>query len=172
MGIKEVGLNPARLRSLLVYSRSTGYFRWLVKKSQKRPGDLAGCLSKQSGNWLIRIDRTLYQAHRLAWLYVHGEWPPEEIDHKDGVRSHNQWSNLRLASSTKNKMNMKLRSDNALGLKGVSDSPDHFYNRPYRARIQMNGRQFFLGRFATPEEAHAAYVTKAKELFGPYARFS
>lgn len=169
MTAKNTVLTAARLRSLLHYDRKTGKFRWRVNKSQKRAGDIAGCLNKKTGYWLVRIDRQLYLAHVMAWLYVKGKWPPDEIDHKDRIGSHNQWANLRLGSSAKNKMNATTRSDNQLGRKGVSGNYGHWLRKPYRARIQKDGKQILIGRFATPEEAAAAYAAKAIEMFGEFA---
>jgi len=38
------------------------------------------------------------------------------------------------------------------------------------ARIRKDSRDYFLGRFATAEEAHEAYVAAARLLFGEFAR--
>lgn len=104
-------------------------------------------------------------AHQLAWLYVNGTWPPSQIDHIDGDGLNNKIENLRLANSAQNNSNRSFNG--AVGFKGV------YWNKSgkaYRAQIQINGRRIYLGSFATPEEAHEAYVKAAKELHGEFAR--
>ena len=92
-------LEALRLRELLSYDPDTGLFRWSKNKGSKDAGELAGCVSPK-GYILIGIDGCLYLAHRLAWLYVHGEFPEKDIDHRDQDKSNNRICNLRLATSS------------------------------------------------------------------------
>lgn len=154
----------ARLREVFEYDPSTGVFTVKVSTAQcVKVGDVAGSLS-QSGYWYINVDNVRYGAHRVAWLFVHGEYPDREVDHRDGVKSHNWIDNLRLATHAENLQNLKThRRDNIVGVMGVS--PD---GKKFRAQIKHAGKVVYLGSFADPKEAGAAYL-KAKAEFHPFS---
>lgn len=155
------------IRSALDYDPSTGIFRWTRPASpQMRPGSIAGT-PKGDGYRVIMVSRRRYAAHRLAWLYVHGEMPPGNLDHINGDRDDNRIVNLRLATPSQNAMNRKMRSDNATGYRGVYREVQ---SGKYRAAIGVNRKILQLGRFDTPEEAFAAYCAKARELHGEFSR--
>ena len=155
-----------RLAQLLAYEPVTGLFKWRVNRGRARAGYVAGCLASH-GYWFIRVDGRLYTGHRLAWLYVHGSFPHDELDHVNGVRSDNRLANLRPASSRQNKGNTKLRSDNTSGYKGVVRSLSG-----WEAQIEVDGRCKRLGIFSEPQLAHAAYQQAAVSYFGEFARTS
>src|SRR3990167_7311165 len=147
-----------RLRELFSYNPESGIFTRLVSTSSNaRAGDIAGWANSK-GYMFIRIDGHKYKAHRLAWLYVHGEWPNGDLDHIDGHRDHNWIGNLRPATRSQNIANM--RNTNISGFKGATRRRDC---RRWSAQITVNGRKRHLGLFNTPEAAHAAYVAAAKE---------
>lgn len=116
------------------------------------------------GYWVIGFDYKVYKAHDLAWLYTYGEWPSDELDHHDLVRNHNWIDNLRLASQTLNNANRLRYRNNKSGFKGV-----HLHQGKFRAMIRKDGRAIHIGCYDAPEKAHAAYVAKARELFGEFA---
>jgi hypothetical protein len=90
---KAPSLTQAYVRSLLHYNEETGEFTWKRHRSPKtRMGDLAGC--ENNGEWKVMIDGRPYQAHRLAWLWVHGEWPLKQVRHRNGNRTDNRLENL------------------------------------------------------------------------------
>jgi len=160
-------LTAERLREVLAYDRETGFFTWKVSKYKPQLiGQVAGSLN-QSGYWHIGVDGAEHKAHRLVWLYVHGEWPPGRLDHENGETADNRFANLRLATHSQNIANSRLRRDSTSGLKGVS-----FYTSAgkWGANISKDGRRHYLGLFNTPEEAHAAYCAAAGELQGEFAR--
>lgn len=163
--MKKSELTQERLHELLDYDPKTGIFRWR-NKSQHRAGRIAGC-RQQSDSWSIRIDGRRYQAHQLAWLYMEGQWGEPVIDHRDGNPLNNRWSNLRLSTYSDNAANRGRMRSNTSGFKGAV-----FCSRTgkWRALISKDRRRYCLGRYATAEEAHAAYVAKARELFGEFAR--
>jgi len=111
-------------------------------------------------------ERTPYAAHRLAWFYETGEWPSDEIDHKNRGRDDNWFENLREATRSQNVANTALRSTNTSGFKGVSF--DRSRGR-FLSKIKVNYRTINLGRFDAPEEAHAAYLAAAQKHFGEFA---
>lgn len=129
-------------------------------------GHIAGCLSKKSGYILIRLEGRLYRAHRLAWLYMTGEWPSEMIDHKDGDRANNRFINLRDARGGQNHHNGRMRKTNSSGYKGVSWSKGA---EKWSAQIKVNWVKIHLGLFEDPYEAHKAYVSAAAKYHGEFA---
>jgi hypothetical protein len=163
-----MSLTQERLKELLDYDPMTGVFRWRVGHPRKRMkvGDIAGC-QHPTGTYVIGIERRFYQAHRLAWLWMLGEWPSGQVDHRDRDRGNNCWENLRLATASQNRANAKVNSNSLTGLKGV-----HYYAKykKYGARIKKNGKKKWLGWYDTPEEAHACYWQEAQKLHGKFAR--
>ena len=87
------------LRQLLNYDPDMGAFTWRQGRGPVRAGGVAGCLTRK-GYRRIQIDGQNYMAHRLAWLYMYGSWPPEQIDHINEIKSDNRLDNLRLANQT------------------------------------------------------------------------
>jgi hypothetical protein len=163
---REAHLTGEEVRRSLRYEADTGTFFWRIDTRNTAAGDIAG--SRQSrGYWHIKINRRLYMAHRLAWLYVTGEWPIGHIDHINGNRSDNRFVNLRVATNSENARNARMHINNACGYKGV-----HYKKRlnKFVAQINVGGRVYHLGVFQTAAEAHAAYWKAAKELFGEFAR--
>lgn len=161
-------LTAAQLRELLHYDPSTGIFTWRVAPANNTPaGSVAG--ADCDGYRLIRVAGGRYRAHRLAWLYMTGEWPSCQVDHRDTDRSNNRWGNLRLATTSQNKANMGKRADNTSGFKGVRWYPP---TKRWVAAIGFQGTRKTIGYFATPEAAHAAYCAEASRLFGEFARFA
>ena len=156
---KRPRLTRARLRELLHYDEDTGEFRWW-----KRVGDESQ-LGERAGHLKICIDGRCYQAHQLAWRHVTGRWCRPLIDHRDGDATNNRWINLRRATPSQNIANSRRPRHNTSGYKGVS-----LWRGRWRAVICNNGRLVYLGTFATPEAAHAAYVAAASKLFGEFAR--
>lgn len=142
-------ITAARLRELLNYDPATGVFT-------RRQGSLSGrkAGSYDHGYWSISVDCKEYYAHRLAWLYVTGEWPKSKIDHKDCDRGNNRFDNLREASDEVNSQNLRAaQSNNGTGFLGVSKKRNRFEARIFRDRGLIR-----LGVFDTPEQAHAAYI--------------
>lgn len=114
-----------------------------------------------------------YQAHRIIWKLVYGELSADvEIDHKNCDKTDNRLSNLRLATSQQNSANRRYRK-HGTEFKGVSfDREERRRDRPYSAHIRVNGRLRRIGRYRSPEDAHAAYCKAAEEAFGEFARAS
>lgn len=159
-------LSAEQVRELLDYEPTTGIFRWRVQRGRYRVGTIAGRLNSV-GYLQIMINQRNYYAQRIAWLHVHGEWPPAEIDHANCIPADNRIANLRLATRSTNQANTPPSRANTSGFKGVS-----FFRRDRKwiARITKDGQGYYLGLFATAEEAHAAYCVAAVRLFGEFAR--
>jgi hypothetical protein len=122
---KEAALPQKRLKEVLSYSKENGVFTWIKKThpsvSKIRVGQVAGTLN--NGYVQINIDGFSYLAHRLVWLYVHGEFPQGEkehyIDHINGKRADNRFENLKVSSLVNNQRNQKRNSVNTSGITGV-----------------------------------------------------
>lgn len=155
-------LTAKEVRLLLSYDQETGEFRRLVRTSMRiRVGDVAGC-GNGRGYILIRLKNKLYRAHRLAWLYVYGQWPNIELDHIDGNRSNNAIANLREASHAENMQNLAMKRTNKSGAVGVRRARGR-----WKAEISINGKNKCIGTFDTIEEARSAYLSK-KECVHPF----
>ena len=161
-------LTAERLRELLEYFPETGGWWWLVPGPGRTKDMFFGC--RASGNYLtIRVDGVLYSSHRLAWLWMTGKWPVDEVDHWDLDRQNNRWKNLREATKSQNRANLRPYANCASGAKGV-----RFYepNQKWLARISVNGKRIHLGYRETRKEAVALYEIAAREAYGEFARFA
>jgi len=130
-------------------------------------GDVAG--HKLSEGYLqISANSKIYFAHRLAWLYITGEWPKDSIDHINEIKHDNRFFNLREATRSQNMMNRGALKNNTSGLKGVSLKKS---SGKWRARVGIRGKSKHLGYFNNPEDAYKAYCEAAKKLHGEFANF-
>jgi len=145
----------------LQYSPSTGILIRLKSKSKRvKPGDIAGYIRKDGYVGLSLLCNE-YLAHRIAWLLYYKEWPTDEVDHIDGNRANNKINNLRLSNRYDNNRNRHGPTKaNKLGVLGVHQ---HTSGR-YVARVRHKGESLYVGIFDSPEEAHAAYLEKKREL--------
>lgn len=166
-------ITQERLKHLLLYDPETGVFRNRIKRSKKTIiGDIAGCVAQRGERGrkleyrVIMLDKVLYLAHHLAWLYMNGELP-KEIDHKDRNGLNNSISNLRLCTRAQNNQNTHKTIIAASGLRGA------FYDKgrstkPFYSRIRVNNKAISLGYFGTAEEAHQAYMNAAVKYYGEF----
>ncbi|MCR4298099.1 MAG: HNH endonuclease [Gallionella sp.] len=152
-------IDQRRLKELLHYDPETGIFTWLVDRKSVKAGDVAG-FRQEERYWVIRVDGKNYLAHRLAWLYVTGEWPPNQIDHADLNKVNNKFANLRLATPRQNGQNKPIFRNNKSGVSGVSwNSRDCVW----QSHMRIDGRQTHIGYFDNLFDAAAArFSTEAK----------
>lgn len=146
-----------RLRQLVHYDAESGIFTRLTTQGGGGSGwpDKAGYL-------YIMVGGKIYAVHRLAWLYMTGDWPVQEIDHINGDKADNRFANLRDVSRHCNMQNeLRPRKNNTSGFAGVRWRKDR---QRWIATILVEGKPKRLGAFDTAEAAHAAYV-EAKRLY-------
>lgn len=157
------------VRRVYAYDAVTGAVsrRFRIGGASK-PGRKMGYNSRK-GYLRIAYCGKQIQLHRLIWFHQTGTWPPEQIDHINGVKNDNCWANLRLASGSQNKMNSDVRKDSATKVKGVTIDKRCPY-RPFRANITANGKRLWLGWFATIEAAQSARIAVAPQLHKEFAR--
>lgn len=141
------------LRDRFFYDIETGEFAYKKSVGRNTAGTKAGTLHS-TGYVHIGINGKTYKAHRLAWLWSFGSFPTRELDHINGIRSDNKMSNLRLATSSQNKQNVRNRKrQSQTGFIGVVAERSKF-----RAEISVDGKRKRLGTFETAEMAFAAYA--------------
>lgn len=121
-----------------------------------------GGIQKSTGYHRATIDGVTYRTHRLAWFWVHGEWPRNDIDHIDGNPANNALSNLRDVPKAVNLQNQQRpHRNNKLGVLGV-----HQLGGRYRAAILVSGRMRHLGAYDTVHAAQEAYLVAKSSLHG------
>jgi hypothetical protein len=143
------------LRELFDYNPESGLLSWRVRPecgkawNAKYAGTPAG--TKQRAGLGVALAYRKYGAHVIIWAWMTGEWPATSIDHKDRNQYNNAWHNLRLATPAQQCQN---RSRTTSLPKGV--------------RRSRNRYVAILGSFATPEEAHEAWLLAAPSIHGDF----
>ena len=168
----KADLTAERLREILHYDPDTGVFTWLNNNAGRgrviKAGEPAGT---SGGHKYVRIGFFGYRnyAHRLAWLYVYGEFPKHNIDHVNGNGLDNRIANLRNATQGENTQNASIRSDNKSGFTGV-----HFHAKTGKwvSSIRANKCSHYIGIYPTKELAYEAYLAEKEKLhtFNPRPR--
>ena len=160
-------ITAERLREVMDYDPATGVFTWKINNRGKtRAGDIAGS-TRRDGYVHVTIAQKTYLAHRLAWLYVTGNWPAKQIDHINVNPTDNRFYNLREATQTQNNGNSKRSQANKSGHKGVRWNEKV---KKWHAFMKRNNRYMHIGLFDEIEIAVEAYAKAAREYFGEFAR--
>jgi len=155
-----INLTQSTLKEILHYDPESGVFTWLESIARRvKVGTAAGAKSP-NGYISIKIGPRRYAAHHLAWLYVHGSMPEDQIDHRNLIRDDNRISNLRESNAFLNRQNTKLQCNNRSGFKGVSVCR----NGRWSAEITINRKSIRLGVFPTADEASEAYLAAKRKL--------
>lgn len=137
-------LTQERLKELLDYDPLTGCLTWISRPSNRvKVGDFAGHLRKD-GYLDTKIDGRLYLNHRLAFLYMLGTFPKDQVDHIDRNKTNNKWANLRDVTNKENCMNKSIQKRNSSGFGGVHWNKT---NKKWEAKISVDGNDIFLGLF-------------------------
>lgn len=153
-----------RLIELYTYCPDTGIFKRACDRKRWKAGQVCGTKSVD-GYININVDGRIFRAHRLAWVYMTGDRLETGIDHINGDRSDNRWSNLRLANQSSNLCNRGKQSNNKSGKKGVFSNG----KGKYFAAAQFNGSRIRIGPYETTEEAHKAYKELSAKLHGDFS---
>lgn len=152
------------LKSILCYDKNLGLFFWVNKKGRVKAGSVAGYINSLGYNY-IQIDGKMHCAHRLAWLYVYGYLPNDEIDHINGNASDNRIANLREANRAQNTHNERLSITNKSGVKGVCWDKSR---SKWMATCSANGKQYHLGRFDKIEDAEKIVMDFRMKAHGDF----
>lgn len=156
-------LDTTTLRSVYSYDPVRGLLAHLHAYRNLPSGRPVYCVKRKNGYLYTKIGYKYYLTHRVIWIFVTGEWPPE-LDHKDGNKLNNAWGNLRVASRSQNMRNLTFKP-NKLGFRGVAR-----HGKKFRARIANNGKYEHLGVFDSPEEAYKVYMARYLELAGGFCQ--
>jgi len=142
-------ITQKQLKKLLNYNKATGVFTWLNTRRGAQINSIAGTLDF-GGYVRIQINKKVYKAHRLAWVYIYGVSPKKEIDHINGNKKDNRICNLRDVSTSENSKNSKLYCTNTSGVVGIT------YNKismKWIAQITVNYKNIRLGTFKNKKDA-------------------
>lgn len=162
-------LTAAWLRENMDYAPDTGVFMWKKRGFGRTVGKPLGSKlwTKGAAYLTMKVDGTVYYAHRLAWLYHYGEWPAQSVDHIDGDRTNNAIENLRVCTAAQNAARRPTSKRNIAPSRGVFP-----HGTGYVARIHFGNKRHYLGYFPTAEEARVAYEKAAKKIHGEFAHAS
>jgi hypothetical protein len=165
---KQSLLTQDFVHSVLAYDPETGVLTWKTTRHNRvKAGAVAGRVHKAHGHICIDLNGHEYQAHRVIWFMVTGEWPKGQVDHRDEVKTNNRWANLRDATNAQNQRNIScLQRNNKSGVRGVCWS-----NRVGKWWVQIGygGRGYTVGYYNTIEEAAAARRAAEIKHFGEFA---
>lgn len=153
-------LTQEYLKTILSYDPNTGDFTNIINRANNavKAGSKTGCANGQ-GYINVRVSGKIYQAHRLAWLYVYGSWPKNNIDHINGLPGDNRIKNLRDVTVRANGQNrIEHRNGKLLG------ANYNISKKKWSSSIQVNGKQKHLGYFSTELEAHNKYLQALEAL--------
>lgn len=159
MSYMKPDIDHSHLITLLHYDPATGIFTQKLRWWNRNPGDTLGTKTPQ-GYWYVCVGGKQYPAHRLAWFYVHGEWPEGDIDHINRNRLDNRIENLRVTTRSRNLHNSSGRSKS--GHKGVRSTK---YGT-FEAVIMVDKTSYYLGSYKTIDDAAAARLFAERLFFG------
>ena len=148
-------IDITEVRRLYTYEPDTGELICNTARNQMPKGSSA-CVNHQRGYLMVKVGKHYMLAHRVIWAIHYGEQPPAEIDHKNRDKKDNRINNLRAATAVENKQN------------SVGKGYSRLRSGRYQARVKLGGRLISCGTYDTPEEAHAAYINKKKELHSSF----
>lgn len=155
-------LTQKRLKEILHYNSKTGIFVWKIRLSHNiHVGDVAGTLDAKN-YVVIVINKKQYKRSRLAWLYVYGVWPEGIVDHRNHITTDDWIKNLRDVTHSENAQNRnKANAGSITGVLGVG-----FNKRQgtYHVRIQINGKQKYIGEFLTLKIAEEIAIKEKRKL--------
>lgn len=153
-------LTQEELKQKLIYDPETGIFTWIPRPRSFRRNYVAGG-QMLNGYITIGVGKP-YLAHRLAFLYMTGQFPTNQVDHINRIRNDNRWCNLRDATSSENSFNKSVVGVYEFIRKGRQ-------GLWYEAKIQKYGKQY-SSTFRSKEKAIAWRANKEKELFGTFQK--
>ena len=142
-------ITQSELEEKIFYYPLTGNFIWRISIKGVEKGDIAGCFDDK-GYRIIQIDNNQYKAHRLAWLYIKGYFPENDVDHIDQDKSNNKWENLREVSKQCNMRNRGITKNNTSGVTGVC------WNKKgdkWCSYLKVSGKRIHLGYYINFDNA-------------------
>lgn len=166
MKAKPIFIPIEDFKRLLSYDKDSGVFTWIAKSgrgaTKVKVGNQAGCLMAD-GYRAIYIFGRMHKEHRLAWAFVYGEWPPENlcVDHINRIRNDNRIENLRCVTRSQNCWNVTSQNGSSSKFLGVTLNKKS--NR-WEAKIKRDRKAYYLGSFLCENEARDAYQCAKEKL--------
>lgn len=166
-----MSLTTERAREVLSYDPETGAMKWKAATGKKtKIGKNAGYRAVQPKTGYVHygvgIDGKKYRKTTVIWLIVHGRRPVADIDHINGDATDDRLCNLREATRTQNMANKRMHKNNKSGVKGV------FWDKQrnkWRSVVIKDRKKHHVGFFDDKHVAGAAYLAKAREIYGEFA---
>lgn len=153
------------LKEKLRFDPETGIFCWINgSRNGIKAGSPAGAKVTVGGGKIyiqIGLDGRKYYAHRLAWLYVTGDFPTLKVEHINGDGADNRWVNLSHVSAFENQHGTRRVPLGKNKYPGV-----YSVGKRFSAAIKVRGKRRYLGAFASPEIAYSAYLEAKRSLLG------
>ena len=165
---ESMELTQEEVKRIFKYDRKTGALVRRFSVGKAVAGTHSTCKDRD-GYIVIGINKKLYRAHRVVWLYFHGQWPNNDCDHINRIKDDNRIQNLRDITRSQNKQNQLVTRVSKSGIKGVCWVAK--IGR-WQAEITHQGKSYILGRFVDIEDAAKAYKAAAKKFheFNPSAK--
>jgi len=156
-------LTQDKLKEILFYCPTSGQFTWIKhnKHTNIKSRGIAGHTHPNTGYVSITIDRKFNAAHRLAWLYMTGNYPKYCIDHINGIKHDNSFDNLRSVDQSTNCKNRRINANNKSGVSGVYLDKD---TGKWEVRIGHNKKRHYFGRYKDLDEAIKVRNTEIKNF--------
>jgi hypothetical protein len=147
-----MALSHQLVSKLLSYDPETGVMHWLEDRGRlAKKGYVAGA-KDDKGYIRLMLCGKKYRAHQLAFVLM-GEQYPAYVDHINGDRSDNRWSNLRVSDPLNNAKNMRKRKDGNTPFTGVGYMKSH---NKWRVRLNHQGESVYIGIYGSLFEAISA----------------
>lgn len=165
---KRAALTANEVREYFSYDPLTGIVTIIKQRGTALPGDIAGFIGGQ-GYREVKVHGVKYSMGRIIWLWMTGDWPDDEVDHKNTKRDDDRWENLRDSNRSQNCANKAgFYKPNKFGFRGVKKQT----SGKFQAVICVKQKEYYLGQYDTVEKAAMAYDQAAKKHHGEFARFN
>lgn len=150
---------------MLTYDSATGKLYWKIRPSRATPAGSEAGTVKDSGYIQVSYKNKSYLAHLIIWYIVKGEWPTQDIDHRNTIRSDNRIDNLRYSTDNENQWNKSMSRNNTSGYKGVSW---HEKSGKWRADVVKHGKRVTVGYYRSRETANDVLRLVREILHGKF----
>lgn len=152
-----------QIRERINYNPETGIITWrTIKGTKTKVGQIAGNVHA-AGYTRVRIDDVMYKAHRLAWVWMTGNWPSGIVDHINRNNADNRFCNLRVVTHKQN-----IENNNGQGYRsrsGVKGVYWHNQSKKWRSQICHFQKVIHIGLFNSIEEAQKARIAAELKYF-------
>jgi len=155
-------IDQETIKKLFHYDAESGMLLWRKGNNRNVKPWQEAKSSNGHGYYNVKIDGKSYLVHRLIWLYVYGNFPKEDIDHKNRIKNDNRLCNLRDVSRTDNCQNISLPNHNKSGHIGVSWFKSH---NCWTVYVKVDKKNKWLGNYKNLDDAIAARKAGEKQYY-------